>query len=592
LEAPVTGLTVTTGLDSPYLYAAAGRDLVVVTLPKAGGDVGTARTTSTLAMPGEIRDVTWDPSSLMIHVLGRTPDGSAATIYVVEPHAVDVYADARLPFEPAAWATDTSPRYPNDERQEILAFSSSGTAAAVDIGKHAYAWRVPGVLAGVLTSILLYLLARLLVRRRSVAILAGLFTALDGMMFVQSRIGMNDVYVGLFIVAAYTLFAGLWLGRWRARWAFWVLMPAVGVLIGLAMASKWVGLYALAGLGVLVLVRSALGRLVLVGALVGATAVLGYMAMSVPEGGTSGGNLTFMLLMIAVTLVAVVVSVLHPIEWTLDEVRFAVGAPAALGILVLLVGIPLGVAGSAPCQAGGICTSRLVLEGAFGLIGLGAVAAFLFWGLARAGWGPLASPDRAAARRLPAASPAPAGWLRPGWSFGLPVAWLVVSLALIPFAVYVLSYIPWIALGNRLTESWPPGHTGQTLADLTASMYRYHNDLRAPHAASSPWWAWPLDLKPVWFYQGTFNTGTAGAIYDAGNLVLWWLAIPAMAFISWQSYRRRSLALALVAVAFFWQWLPWARIDRATFQYHYYTGVPFLLLALAYLVAELWHGPS
>ncbi|HEX9043842.1 MAG TPA: hypothetical protein VF802_02345, partial [Candidatus Limnocylindrales bacterium] len=257
-----------------------------------------------------------------------------------------------------------------------------------------------------------------------------------------------------------------------------------------------------------------------------------------------------------------------------------------------LVGIPLGVAGSAPCQAGGICTSRLVLEGAFGLIGLGAVAAFLFWGLARAGWGPLASPDRAAARRLPAAAPAAVGWLRPGWSFGLPVAWLVVSLALIPFAVYVLSYAPWIALGNRLTESWPPGHTGQTLADLTASMYRYHNDLRAPHAASSPWWAWPLDLKPVWFYQGTFNTGTAGAIYDAGNLVLWWLAIPAMAFVSWQSYRRRSLGLALVAIAFFWQWLPWARIDRATFQYHYYTGVPFLLLALAYLVAELWHGPS
>ena len=29
------------------------------------------------------------------------------------------------------------------------------------------------------------------------------------MFFVQARIGMNDVYVGLFIIAAYTLFAAI-----------------------------------------------------------------------------------------------------------------------------------------------------------------------------------------------------------------------------------------------------------------------------------------------------------------------------------------------------------------------------------------------
>ena len=38
--------------------------------------------------------------------------------------------------------------------------------------------------------------------------------------------------------------------------------------------------------------------------------------------------------------------------------------------------------------------------------------------------------------------------------------------------------------------------------------------------------------------------------------------------------------------------MPWARIDRAAFQYHYYTALPFVILALAYLIAELWHGPS
>ena len=58
------------------------------------------------------------------------------------------------------------------------------------------------------------------------------------------------------------------------------------------------------------------------------------------------------------------------------------------------------------------------------------------------------------------------------------------------------------------------------------------------------------------------------------------------------AYRRRSLALALIAVGFAAQWIPWARIDRAAFQYHYYTALPFVVLALAYFVAELWHGAS
>ena len=123
-------------------------------------------------------------------------------------------------------------------------------------------------------------------------------------------------------------------------------------------------------------------------------------------------------------------------------------------------------------------------------------------------------------------------------------------------------------------------------------MYEYHNNLTAGHAASSPWWAWPFDLKPVWFYQEGLAGSTTAAIYDAGNLVIWWLGVPALAFVAWQAYARRSLGLALIAIAFACQWVSWARIDRAAFQYHYYTSLPFVILALAYFVAELWHGAS
>ena len=59
-----------------------------------------------------------------------------------------------------------------------------------------------------------------------------------------------------------------------------------------------------------------------------------------------------------------------------------------------------------------------------------------------------------------------------------------------------------------------------------------------------------VDAITIGFYQGSFATGTAGAIYDAGNLVLWWLGIPAMLFTAVMAYRRRSLGMALIVVAF------------------------------------------
>ncbi len=238
-------------------------------------------------------------------------------------------------------AADVQADNPSEDRQELLVFDGDGAVAAIEMGSHAFAWRLPGVILGALTAACLYLLARILFRRRIVAALVGVFVLVDGMFFVQSRIGMNDVYVGFFIVAAYTVFAAVWTGWWRGRAAFWVAMPLIGALLGLALASKWVALYAIGGMVLLILVRSALGRVLAILGLIALTGVLGYMAMSVPEG-QGFGNLTFLLVMIALTLIAVVVAIFHPIAWTDDEMRFAVVAPAVLGGLVFFGALALG----------------------------------------------------------------------------------------------------------------------------------------------------------------------------------------------------------------------------------------------------------
>ena len=173
---------------------------------------------------------------------------------------------------------------------------------------------------------------------------------------------------------------------------------------------------------------------------------------------------------------------------------------------------------------------------------------------------------------------------------------MIGTLLILPLVVYVITYIPWAvstAGGPQLFPGWPPGHTGQTLLELTKAMYHYHNTCAPTHPASSPFWAWPFDLKPVWFYQGSFAGDTAAGDLrqrQPGHLVA------RRSRRSPSSPGRRSSEaawpLGLITIGFVLQWVPWMRIDRATFQYHYYTSLPFLVIALAYFLAELWHGAS
>ncbi len=674
-DQPATSIAINPNSDQDS-YVAAGDSVVLIKVNATGGAGSVIKDTNQLLrlMPGPVSKVVFDNATKIAHALGRTPDGQAWTVYAIESNGNAVFSDARLPFQPVAIGLDSSPQLPDTNREQLLAFSPDGSVAAVDVGQFAFSWRIMGVLFGALMAVCLYLLARILFRRRGVGLLIALFSVVDGMFFVQSRIAMNDTYVGGFMLLAYLLFALIWLRVWKSRVAFWALMPLLGVVLGLALASKWVGLYAIASVAILVLIRSALGRVVVILGLVAGTGILGTMAIgemttepntgspaavilllllgvlivvggsiwamsarTTPDkiligvattvvaalalgaalvmspGSVQNGapNYTFFVIMLAVTSLAAAANAYHPIAWTREELWFAIAAPIAVG---LVAGI-LGVAAS---------SGLLVVVGGAGLMG-GLAAAAAFWVGGKMGFGPLAtppSPDDPASFAEPPA-PAPTGWLRLGSGWGLPAIWMSFCVLVLPFLVYIVTYIPWampwqpqtadtgplpvlmclhtaptvtLADGSVVAahcdQALPAGHTGQTLWDLTISMYNYHNDLRSPHAASSPWWAWPMDLKPVWFESIGYANDQGSMIYDGGNPALWWMAIFAMAFICWQAFKRRSLGLALIVVAFFWQWLSWARIDRAAFQYHFYTALPFFLLGLAYFLAELWHGPS
>ena len=129
---------------------------------------------------------------------------------------------------------------------------------------------------------------------------------------------------------------------------------------------------------------------------------------------------------------------------------------------------------------------------------------------------------------------------------------------------------------------------------LFRSMYRYHDTLRVAHAASSPWWAWPFDLKPVWFSQESYAAlgSWTGAVYDGGNVASRILGVAGTGWIAFQAWRQRSIGLAIVLVLYFALWLPWARIDRAAFQYHYFPSSQVALVSLGLLLADVRRGDA
>jgi dolichyl-phosphate-mannose-protein mannosyltransferase len=103
-----------------------------------------------------------------------------------------------------------------------------------------WAWRLPGALLGVLSVYLIYLLGKSFFKNEDIGILAAFLFSIDGLNFVQSRTGMNDIYLVTFCLASLLFFI---------RKNFLI----SAVFIGLAIASKWTGLYLLGVLFLLLL---------------------------------------------------------------------------------------------------------------------------------------------------------------------------------------------------------------------------------------------------------------------------------------------------------------------------------------------------
>jgi dolichyl-phosphate-mannose--protein O-mannosyl transferase len=160
----------------------------------------------------------------------------------------------------------------------------------------------------------------------------------------------------------------------------------------------------------------------------------------------------------------------------------------------------------------------------------------------------------------------------------------LAGLVVIPAAVYLASYLPGML------------RHGATLADIAArqaQMFHYHTLITETRWYASPWWEWPVLVRPIWLYRGLVGVpaGSVSSIVTMGNPLVWWgggLALLAAAASSVRRPARSGGAVMFILVGFLSQYLPWAFAPRRlTFIYHYLPCVPFLALAAGY-VFDRW----
>ncbi len=181
------------------------------------------------------------------------------------------------------------------------------------------------------------------------------------------------------------------------------------------------------------------------------------------------------------------------------------------------------------------------------------------------------------------------GWLDKLNTFSNHPYAVILGFSLVAVFIYFLTYIPDMLAGRSLIE----------VVNLQGSMYDYHSKLTATHAFSSPWWNWPLMLKPLWLYVSYLPGNAKSTIVLLGNPGIWWVGFVCVICISvftlveivstaGKQLGKIGLATVFIPVFFFFQWVPYFFISRVTFIYHFYVNMPFLCLASAYFISKYW----
>ncbi|MFD6756351.1 dolichyl-phosphate-mannose--protein mannosyltransferase [Micromonospora gifhornensis] len=201
-------------------------------------------------------------------------------------------------------------------------------------------------------------------------------------------------------------------------------------------------------------------------------------------------------------------------------------------------------------------------------------------------------------------------------SAGVPRPWRATMLDGFPWMVlagvlmavtYVVSWSGWLLSNEgyyRLAERYPQAGLSDTpiigplwnLVQYHQAALGFHSQLDDPHKYQSWPWQWLLLGRPVAFHwvqpQGGCGAaaGCAEEILLLGTPLLWWSFLPALVALVWLGLARRDWragAILLTVAAGLLPWFWFALDGRTMFFFYAAPAVPFLVLAVVYVLGAI-----
>jgi dolichyl-phosphate-mannose-protein mannosyltransferase len=119
-----------------------------------------------------------------------------------------------------------------------------------------------------------------------------------------------------------------------------------------------------------------------------------------------------------------------------------------------------------------------------------------------------------------------------------------------------------------------------------------------PHTWGSPWWSWPIMLRPIRFFYGANEEGLLQVVLAIGNPLIWWSSSLAL-LVSIFEIARKALAKKLsaddpiipIVLGYVFLLAPWVAGTRIPYIYNYLPVYPFAILALVYWLCKVWTRP-
>ncbi len=190
---------------------------------------------------------------------------------------------------------------------------------------------------------------------------------------------------------------------------------------------------------------------------------------------------------------------------------------------------------------------------------------------------------------------------------------MLSCLGIIPAAIYSLIWIPHLQLDTRYG-----------FIEVHKQILQFHLQLggnsSSVHPYCAAWYKWPLLTRPMAYYYQTTQSfkdplpvlgpplppGVGKVVYDVhamGNPFLWWFGLSAMIFLIGMLFAKivipgiqqkrvfipKNMAVdtwigLYIVINYAANFLPWVKVNRCVFIYHYMCAVVFTFIAIAWFI--------